>query len=152
MILWFTGNTGSGKTTVAKNAIALIKRPVILLDGDQMRQTISLGAGFSKEEREAHNLRVARLANLLSEQGHIVFVCLIAPFEDIRTKIQKICAPVWVYVAKILPEDEARPYEMPEAYGLKVDNDAMSEGEAAQEVFGLLTEAISATKIRNSND
>ena len=131
MILWFTGNTGSGKTTLAKNVIKQMGKPVILLDGDQMRQTVSLGAGFSKEEREAHNLRVARLANLLSSQGHTVFVCLIAPFEDIRSKIQKICAPMWIYVKRTLPADEARPYEPPEAYALLVDHDELDEMGAA---------------------
>ena len=90
-VIWFTGNTGSGKTSIAY----LLKERLnaIVLDGDEMRQSISLGAGFSKKDREEHNLRVARLARILHEQGHNVVVSVIAPYESTRKKIAKICDP-----------------------------------------------------------
>jgi len=139
MVIWLTGNSGSGKTTVAKNAMKHIDHLPILLDGDEMRQTISLGAGFSKDEREEHNLRIARLANLLSNHGHLVLVTVIAPFDDARAKVQKICAPVWVYVKRpSLPEDPNRPYQAPAAYAYCVDNDAESEEDAGRNFYDFI--------------
>ena len=61
-IVWLTGNSGAGKTTIAKCYQGEYDKHCIILDGDEMRQSVSLGAGFSKEAREEHNLRVARLA------------------------------------------------------------------------------------------
>ena len=57
---------GRGKTTLA-NAIQR-KMETIVLDGDEMRQSISLGLGFTKNDRDRHNLRVARLAKVLSKK------------------------------------------------------------------------------------
>lgn len=133
MIIWLTGKSGSGKTTIAKGFIKRFDHPPILLDGDEMRQTISLGAGFSKEEREAHNLRVARLAALLSNYGHKVLVSVIAPFPDARDKVQKLCAPIWVYVERpSLIDDPNRPYEAPKAYAHKINTDDLNERDSVK--------------------
>ena len=112
MIIWFTGNSGAGKTTLVQ---VIQKRlpDTIILDGDEMRASISLGAGFSKEAREEHNLRVARLAKILDQQGHIVLVSVIAPFQDARDKIAEICDPIWVYVKRDLPFNIEKPYQEP---------------------------------------
>ena len=59
-VIWLTGNSGSGKTSLA-NALCT-KMRAIKLDGNEMRDSISVGAGFSEEERLKHNLRVARLS------------------------------------------------------------------------------------------
>lgn len=112
MIVWLTGNTGSGKTTLAKELQKRLYNWTIL-DGDEMRNTISLGAGFSKEEREKHNLRVARLAKLLNEKGQNVFVSVIAPFQSTRDKIDKIIDCKWVWVHRGIPKYENAPYESP---------------------------------------
>ena len=57
------------------------------MDGDEMRQSISLGLGFTKNDRDRHNLRVARLAKVLSK--NIVIVSVIAPFKATRKKLIK---------------------------------------------------------------
>ena len=120
MIIWFTGNSGAGKTTIAQ-AIQKRRPEIIILDGDEMRASISLGAGFSKEAREEHNLRVARLAKVLDQQGHIILVSVIAPFQDARDKITEICDPMWIYIKRNLLFDIKKPYQEPNAFTVDVD-------------------------------
>ena len=117
-VVWLTGNTGSGKTSLAY----LLKERLnaIVLDGDEMRSSISLELGFSKEHREENYLRVARLAKVLANQGHNVVVSVIAAFEDSRKKIDEIVNPYWIYVkgGQIGPD---KPYEPPQNPDLVVD-------------------------------
>lgn len=112
MIVWLTGNSNVGKTTLAKRFADEIG--CINLDGDEMRASISLGAGFSKEDREQHNLRVARLAKVLSKQGFDVIISVIAPFQSTRDKIAKIIPKCkWIYIKRLQKYDKSRPYEIP---------------------------------------
>ncbi|KKK63610.1 hypothetical protein LCGC14_2992560, partial [marine sediment metagenome] len=105
-------------------------RRVVILDGDEMRETISLGAGFSQEEREIHNLRVARLAQSMATQGFLVIVSVIAPFASTRAKIQEICTPQWVYMKKERTQsEEIYPYEVPTDPILTLDTDELSSEE-----------------------
>jgi len=110
MIIWLTGNSGSGKTTLA-NIIASYY-DVIILDGDEMRESISIDLGLSKEDREEHNLRVARLALNLSKQGKIVIVSLICPYESLREKVKEITNCIFVYIPGGV-EHVDYPYEIP---------------------------------------
>ena len=69
--------------------------------------------GFSKEDREEHNLRVARLAKILSKQSNIV-VSVIAPFRTTREKITAIIPDVkWIYIKRSGLDKPDRPYEPP---------------------------------------
>jgi len=108
MIIWITGNSGSGKTTLAKQ---LKTDRTIILDGNEMRRTISEKAGFSKENREQHNLRVARLAKLLDSQGFDVIVALICPYRKLREKVKEITGCGFIYLAGGKRHNEY-PYEM----------------------------------------
>lgn len=136
-VIWLTGNSGSGKTTLAYLLKDRLGNAVVL-DGDEMRRSISLGAGFSKEDREAHNLRVARLANVLYRQRHNVIVSVIAPFEDARGKIDQICHPVWIYVKRDMPEDQNMPYEEPLAPAVTVDTDSYGILECVNQISDFL--------------
>jgi adenylylsulfate kinase-like enzyme len=135
-VVWLTGNTGAGKSTLAfgmrdyfneKAApSSSLSRRVVVLDGDEMRETVSVDEGFSPEDRRKHNLRVARLANLLSKHGFLVIVSVIAPFDKVRGELQPICEPVWVYVKRSGLEGQDRPYEAPSDPALTIDNDTLS--------------------------
>lgn len=131
-VVWLTGNTGAGKTTLAY----LLKERMgaVVLDGDEMRESISVGAGFGKKAREAHNLRVARLARVLYRQRQNVIVSVIAPFKSTRRKVEKIIKPIWVYVKREMPHDPDRPYEEPEGV-LVVDTDRHGIMECVDQIW-----------------
>ena len=93
MITWFTGNTGSGKTTAAQ------KLKAILLDGDELRR-IWPGLSLNKQDRWEQSLRTARLATNLEKQGHDIAVAVIAPYRELRKEIWKICKCKFVYMTK----------------------------------------------------
>ena len=129
-IYWFTGQSGAGKTTVARELQKEID--CVILDGDEMRASISLGAGFSREERKAHNHRVARLAKILAEQK-TVFVTVIAPMEEVRKEMEEICNPTWIYIRRTMPDREGHFYEEPEGY-FTVDHDKLSVKESVEKI------------------
>lgn len=90
-VIWLTGLSGSGKTTIAKELEALLLSrhlKVELLDGDIIRTNLSKGLGFSKEDRDTNVRRVGFVANLLSRNGVIVIVALISPYQAIRDEIR----------------------------------------------------------------
>jgi len=109
-IIWLTGQSGAGKTTLAQALKTELN--AVILDGDEMRESISLNAGFSEAERDEHNLRVARLALVLAKQSTVV-VSVIAPFAKTREKITEMLQPIWVYLDRKLPSTKTKPYEAP---------------------------------------
>lgn len=137
-IIWLTGNTGSGKTTLA----FLLRERLngVVLDGDEMRSSISLGVGFSKRSREEHNLRVARLAKILYRQRLNVIISVIAPFASTRKKIEKIIKPTWVYVKRKMPPEKDKPYEPPSKPDLIIDTDNYTIMECINRIWESLIE------------
>jgi adenylylsulfate kinase len=92
-VIWLTGLPGSGKTTISEQLRDhLIDKgySVENLDGDEVRRNLSAGAGFSKEERERHALRVTYVSKLLSRNGVIVIVSLISPYRSFRQKAREM--------------------------------------------------------------
>jgi len=151
-IVWLTGNSGAGKTTLAfgvrqyfneqVDASHTFARRVIVLDGDEMRETISRDEGFSPEDRRRHNMRVARLAALLRDSGNVVIVAVIAPFASVREELQVMCNPKWIHIKRSGLEASDRPYEVPENPDCIIDNDALSIEEAQQQFLEFLSECI----------
>lgn len=91
--LWLSGLPGSGKTTLARELVRRLEgsgRRARLLDGDELRKTLSSDLGFSREDREEHLLRVARLCRSLNEEGAIAVAALISPYRMARDKARAL--------------------------------------------------------------
>jgi adenylylsulfate kinase len=101
-VIWLTGLSGSGKTTIANNLIDKLKNKSIvpvLLDGDEIRHAIKQH-GFDEDSRKKHNLNVGYISSLFEKQGNIVVVSLISPYDDIRDEVRRMCTNfIEVYVA-----------------------------------------------------
>ena len=85
--VWITGLPASGKTTVASmlsNSLKTKAIPVIILDGDEIRRTVSKDLGFSPEDRKEHNRRVIEIAKLLVKNGITTIIPLISPYMKTR--------------------------------------------------------------------
>jgi adenylylsulfate kinase len=92
-VVFFTGLSGSGKTTIGKALREnLIKsgQKVIMLDGDEIRQFFP-NTGFDEESRKRHNRNVGFMASFFEKQGMVCIVTLIAPYRDVRDEIRKVC-------------------------------------------------------------
>ena len=94
MITWITGNSGAGKTRLAKALIE--KYGGVLLDGDDMRTIWKLG--FSREDRWENNLRIAKLAKILDGQGFEMIIATICPYRNLRDEVQKITNCKFIFV------------------------------------------------------
>jgi adenylylsulfate kinase len=89
--LWFTGLSGSGKTTIAHLVGPELDRRgciVEYLDGDTVRTHLSKGLGFSKEDRDTHIERVGWVASRLTRHGAAVIAAAISPYEETRRKVR----------------------------------------------------------------
>lgn len=162
-VVFLTGLSGSGKTTIARSVIEKLKKKginPILLDGDEIRNAIKL-TGFDEESRKRHNLNVGYMAKLLEAQGKIVIVSLISPYDDIRNQIREMCHKfIEVHVAtdiKVCMERDPKgmykkaiageikdftgisaPYYPPQNPELVIDTALMSPGECATKIINEL--------------
>ena len=87
LCFWLTGLSGSGKSTVGRLAAGRLRdlgHRVEVLDGDDVRQNLCAGLGFSREDRETNNRRIAWVADLLSRNGVITFVAAVSPYRAVR--------------------------------------------------------------------
>jgi len=103
VVLWFTGLPGSGKTTISRGVEEKLREDgvkVERLDGDWARRTVSIGAGFTRDERRRHLIRIAWIARLLSRNGITVLCSFVSPYRDVREEVRKII------------EEEAEFYEI----------------------------------------
>jgi adenylylsulfate kinase len=86
-VIWFTGLSGSGKSTIAQvveDKLVDAGVPVEMLDGDVVRENLSKGLGFSKEDRDINIRRIAFVAHLLQRNGVFVITAAISPYRAIR--------------------------------------------------------------------
>ena len=86
-VIWFTGLSGSGKTTIAhilQDRLVEAGVPVEVLDGDVVRENLSKGLGFSKEDRDTNIRRIAFVAHLLQRNGVFVITAAISPYRAVR--------------------------------------------------------------------
>src|SRR3989475_9425523 len=89
-ILWFTGLSGGGKSTLATAVGARINavRPLEVLDGDEVRTHLSKGLGFSKEDRETNIRRIGYVARLVARSGGVAITAAISPYREVRDDVR----------------------------------------------------------------
>jgi adenylyl-sulfate kinase len=167
--LWFTGLSGSGKTTIAHLVgPELDRRGLVVeyLDGDTVRTHLSKELGFSKEDRDTHIERVGWVASRLTRQGGAVIAAAISPYEATRRKARELVEEfgtfVEVYVRASVDECARRdvkglyekafkgeikeftgvndPYEEPAAPELVIDTENVGAEEGAALVVAKLEE------------
>jgi len=165
-ILWFTGLSGSGKSTVAnavENLLFQQQKHTYLLDGDNVRHGLNKGLTFSDADRVENIRRVGEVAKLFSDSGLIVLTAFISPFESDRNMIRGMSRPgefIEVFVDTPLSVCEQRdpkglykkarageikdftgidsPYEVPNQAEIHVVNDGITVQAAAQQVIDYL--------------
>ena len=110
--IWFTGLSGAGKTTITQalaEKLRLQGYPIEILDGDIVRQNLTKGLGFSKEDRDENIRRIGFVSHLLTRNGVIVLVSAISPYREIREEVrQRIGDFVEVFVNAPLAVCEGR--------------------------------------------
>ena len=166
--LFFTGLSGSGKSTIAKIVHARVAerdpRPVTLFDGDIVRKHFSKGLGFSRQDRDTNVRRIGAAAADVTKSGGIAICCPIAPYADtreaVRVMIQPHGAMIEIHVATPLKVCERRdpkglykkarqgqiqnftgvddPYEAPQHPDVRLDASAGTPDEAAAQVMAHL--------------
>jgi adenylylsulfate kinase len=91
-VLWLTGLSGSGKTTIARELeLELAKRDlkIEVLDGDEIRTNLSQGLGFSKADRDTNIRRIGYVSRLLARNGVTVITAAISPYRAARDEVKK---------------------------------------------------------------
>lgn len=89
--IWFTGLSGAGKTTIREALEAKLRADgyaVEVLDGDIVRENLTKGLGFSKEDRDENIRRIGFVSHLLTRNGVIVLVSAISPYREIRDEVR----------------------------------------------------------------
>ncbi len=105
IIIQLTGLSGSGKTTLAnamKLHLSLPDYDIEILDGDELRKTVSRDLGFSRADRIENNVRIGKLALEKWKEGKMVIVSTINPYEESRAFLKTQSAPVytiWIHAS-----------------------------------------------------
>jgi adenylylsulfate kinase len=162
--LWFTGLSGAGKSTIANLVVEELRargQRVELLDGDEVREHLSKGLGFSKEDRNINVERIGFVASLLARNGVVAVTAAISPYRAVRDTVRGwIETFVEIHVATPVEECEARdvkglyakarrgevpeftgltdPYEPPLDPELRIETTGRTPEESAAEVVAYL--------------
>ncbi len=166
LVLWFTGLSGAGKSTLSESLRTRLKSagyPVLVLDGDVVRNGLCRGLGFSEEDRRENIRRVAEVARLAADNGAICLVALVSPFRSAREEARSIIGAdrfLEIHVSTSLTECERRdvkglyaqarggqvavmtglssPYEPPLAPALTLDTAVLTPDESLVRLQALL--------------
>ncbi len=165
--LWFTGLSGAGKTTISGHLETQLRErgsKLEILDGDIVRENLSKGLGFSKEDRDINIRRIAFVADLLSRNEVPVITAAISPYKEIRDEARAQMGDrfIEVYVKASVDTCAERdvkglyakafsgeikeftgvsdPYEAPENPEVVCDTENESAEESAQKLLAYLEE------------
>ena len=158
-VLWFTGLSGSGKSTVAnlvERKLASLGRHTFLLDGDNIRHGLNKDLGFTQADRIENIRRIGEVSRLMTDAGLIVLTAFISPFRAERELVRSMLPAgefVEIFIDTPLAEAEKRdvkglykkaragelknftgidsPYEAPEAPDIRIDTTSMTAEAAA---------------------
>ena len=171
LCIWLTGLSGSGKSTIGRIAAGELRdrgHRVEVLDGDDVRQNICDGLGFSREDREVNVRRIAYVADLLARNGVVTFVAAVSPYrrprDDARARMGERFLEVYVRASVEACEERdvkglyerarngqikaftgvSDPYEEPLAPELELDTERESAQESAARLVALVEEQIAA--------
>ena len=163
--LWFTGLSGSGKSTITTHLVKELRKrgsKLEVLDGDVVRENLSKGLGFSKEDRDTNIRRIAFVANLLSRNDVPVITAAISPYREIRDEARQMMGERFVeaYVKSSIETCEQRdvkglyakarsgeikeftgvsdPYEPPKDPELVIETEQQSAEESARQILAYL--------------
>jgi sulfate adenylyltransferase len=169
LVVFFTGLSGSGKSTVARDLRDALTergdRTVSLLDGDRVRRLLSAGLTFSRADRDLNIVRIGYVAAEVARHGGIAICAPIAPYASAREQVRELATAagdfLLIHVSTPLEVCEARdrkglyakaragvisnftgisdPYEEPRDADLVLDTSAMSRADAVEAVLSLLT-------------
>jgi adenylyl-sulfate kinase len=168
-VVWLTGLSASGKSTLARLVADELEQRGLLvdrLDGDVVREQLSKGLGFSKADRDTNIERIGWVASRLVRAGAVVVVSAISPYEEVRQKARRLIeehgAFVEVHVATSVEECIRRdpkglyakalageiaeftgvsdPYEEPSSPELRLDTEGRTPADSLQLVLAKLEE------------
>ncbi len=165
-VLWFTGLSGAGKSTIAnivERKLVRMNRHTFLLDGDNVRHGLNKDLGFTDADRVENIRRVGEVARLMTDAGLIVITAFISPFRAEREMVRQMMSPgefIEVHIDTTLAEAERRdvkglyakarsgqlknftgidsPYEAPEMPELRIDTTGLTPEEAADLIIAKL--------------
>jgi 3'-phosphoadenosine 5'-phosphosulfate synthase len=165
-VVWLTGLSGAGKSTLARKLEARLdaeSQPVEVLDGDIVRQNLSYGLGFSREDRDTNIRRIGFVADLLARNGVVAIVAAISPYrstrDEVRASVHQFIEvfvkcdldtlierdPKGLYSKALRGEIQnftgiSDPYEEPVSPELTVETDRETEEESVQKILQALAE------------
>ena len=164
-VIWLTGLSGAGKSTIAHRLQAEIFERgnlAVVLDGDLLRRGLCNDLGFSPEDRAENVRRAAHVASLFADSGILVIVALISPYRVDRERARRVAEPRFfeVFIRASLETCEARdtkglykkarageipeftgvsaPYEPPESPDANIDCETISPAESTAELLSVL--------------
>jgi len=167
-VLWFTGLSGSGKSSIANTVSAKLHRRGVreyVLDGDNIRHGLNRNLGFSDADRSENIRRVGEVAKLFVDSGTIVLTAFISPFRNDRAQVRALFEEgefIEVFIYCSLEECERRdpkqlyakarsglikdftgihsPYEQPDQPDLFINTESLTVEEAADTILNYLEE------------